>query len=119
MITKFHPTLTTEKWLRLTQQQRMLNVASELTRVKNEIRDGENEYANQALERALDLIDLTVETALAEKKSSFLYEILRFREILASVYETSQKDEQKFLILLQAFLDLDPSVHNLQLELSS
>lgn len=109
-----HAGLTVEKWRALTWDQRLLNIASELSRVKNALRDHEAQRANQAIERALELIDLTVGEA-GPKGPAFLREILRFREALVGFYIDPKKSDSEFVQLFRGFLDLESSIHNLGL----
>ena len=117
MTIKYHQGLTLERWRALSWDRRLLNIASELMRLKNRIQEGDETLANQAIERALELTDLSVESWPDGKSSSFLHEFLRFREVLAGFYVSKEKDFQEFMILFRVFLDLDPVVHNLGLEI--
>ncbi len=114
---KYHPHLSVEKWRVLAWDKRILHIASEMSRTKQWIQEKEETPAMRSLERALELTDLTLETALEEKRDSFLKEFLRFREMLASFYAGLCKDEQEFVLLMKQLLDLNPLVHNLHLEL--
>lgn len=117
MILKFHPSLTVERWRKMSWEKRLLNILSELCRAKNWIKENHNEYANLSIERALELTDLTIESGLGNKSQFFLKELLRWREMLAGFYVMPSKNYQDFLILLKGFIDLDPAIHNLHLQI--
>ena len=117
MITKFHPSLTVEKWQAMPWDKRLLNILSELVRAKNWIKGNNQEYANLSLERALELIDLTIESGMDGKSRFFPRELLRLREILAGFYIAPSKNYEEFLVLMKSFMDLDSSIHNLNLEI--
>jgi len=58
-------------------------IANELNRAKNLLRDaGDPVESSRALERAFELIDLTVDGA----SGSARFEFLRFREVLGQLY---------------------------------
>ena len=113
MIIKFHKGLTLERWNALTYQKQVLNIASELTRAKNWIQKKDFIPANESIERALELIDLTVES---RKVSGALKELLRFREVLAGFYVAHPEDTEysDFLVLMNCFLDFDECSHSLR-----
>ena len=117
MIVKFHPSLTAERWRSLGWDKRILNIASELARAKAWIHENHPGYAKQSIERALELVDLTVEAGPEGKTPGFMRELLRFRECLAGFYDTPSRGYQEFVTLMEGFLDLDPAVHNLHLEI--
>ena len=114
MNTVFHPFLTVEKWRAMPQEKQILNIVSELTRTRQWL--GKDEaFARQSLERAFELIDLTVEAG--GFSAGFLRELLRFREILAEYYVGFKNDPNEFGDLVRSFLDMNPEVHNLGLEI--
>lgn len=94
-----------------------MNLAAEITRVRFGIQEKDPPLAALAIERALELIDLTVTGEGRRRPPFFLREFLRFREVLAEFYVRREKDEQELKRILRTFLDLDPSVHNVGLEL--
>lgn len=115
MMLMFHADLTVEKWRSIPWDKRLLNIAAEMARAKHWIAKKENDLANQSIERALELMDLTVEAGIDES-FSFLREFLLAREWLAGFYVSPEKDLREFHLLLKGFLDLEPSIHNLSLE---
>ncbi|MBI3306772.1 MAG: hypothetical protein HYZ84_03055 [Candidatus Omnitrophica bacterium] len=117
MIPKLHPSLTIERWRTISLDKRLLHILSELGRAKNWIQENNQEYANLSLERALELIDLTIESGVEGKSRFFPRELLRLRKTLAEVYVSPSKDYEEFLTLMKSFMDLDPSIHNLNLQI--
>lgn len=83
-----HKTLTSERWQALSLREQMGNIGSEISRAQNTLNQP------QAIERALELIDLT----LADSKLKHKKELARVREFLCDAiygenqYNTSLKD---------------------------
>jgi len=78
----FHPGLA-ERWAGFPSDRKILMIANELNRAKNMLRDpGDPVESSRALERAFELIDLTVDGA----SGSARFEFLRFREVLGQLY---------------------------------
>lgn len=82
MILKYHKDLTLNKWLTFPLYKRILMIATEFIRSKSSIEKGNAEEVKECYERALELLDLTIETA----RGSLLRELLRLREVIASCY---------------------------------
>ncbi len=80
---KLHKTLTPNKWQKFSIKQRELMIANELNRAKNWIEKKDPEEVNNCYERALELLDLTVEIT---KSGNRLREYLRLREMMAKFY---------------------------------
>lgn len=95
-------------------EKRLLNVASEITRAKNLAAEDAG-LARQSVERALDLVDLTVESVRGQSPVYFMRELLRLREILAGEHE--RPDRAVLESVLRGLLDLNPETHNLGLEI--
>ena len=117
MILQYHPTLTVERWKSFSWDKRLLNVGAELIRAKNAVKTHDPEARKGAFERALELTDLTVEAGMEGKTRGFLKELLRFREVLADFYIHSEKKEEEIVQLARVFFDLDPVVHDLNLQI--
>lgn len=75
-----HKNLASGKWKALTFFERMANIGSEVERTIKWKKKGNKEYSRLAFERALELLDLTIEI---ERRKSYLKELLRVREILS------------------------------------
>jgi hypothetical protein len=111
----FHPGMTSEKWAAKPYSQQVLNVASELSRARHWIKEGETENLRHSLDRALELIDLTVS---ASRGTNRLRGLLRFREELAGYYLGMNKEYDKFNLLLKSFLNLEPEIVKLGITLA-
>jgi hypothetical protein len=78
----FHPGLAA-RWAGFSFDRRILMIANELNRAKNLVRDSADRIEGaRCLERAFELIDLTVDDTSRPKR----YELLRFRELLGQLY---------------------------------
>lgn len=107
MKTKFHPGLTVERWGLQPYAQQVLQVLSELNRAKRWIKEGEDAMTCRSLERALELMDLTVSANQGRRP---LRELLRSREVVAGFYVAPTKDYAEFVSLLKGLLTLDRDI---------
>jgi hypothetical protein len=78
-----HKNLNVDRWQHLSLCERLANVGSEIHRAIS-WRERNPEYAQLAVERALELLDLTIETAVGEKAR--LRELTRAREALIDYF---------------------------------
>jgi hypothetical protein len=78
-----HKNLASGGWQKLSFFEQMANVGSEVERTIKWKNKGNVEYSRLAFERALELIDLTIDN---EKIPSHLKELLRVREALADYF---------------------------------
>lgn len=82
------------RWAKFTTSEQMANIGSEVERTILWKNKNNSDYSNKAFERALELLDLTVED---KKNKSRLKEILRLREALVDYFlfdnEFSSSDE--------------------------
>src|SRR3989338_7533137 len=83
-----HKRLTSERWAELSLLEQMGNIGSEVGRAAARRRQGDENLAQKALERALELIDLTVQD---KRWRARLTEILRAREVLCDTFYGSGK----------------------------
>ncbi len=80
---KLHPSLTVEKWALFPLDRQILMIGNELRRFTNGLSAGQSDsILRETLERAFELIDLTVELA----RPAVRHELLRFREHLGELY---------------------------------
>jgi len=82
-MSRWHPTLTVERWAGFPFESRLVMVQNELSRARSSQAAGYYGGTRLALERALELLDLTVETCIREPG---LRELLRWRERIAKAY---------------------------------
>lgn len=96
---KFHKELTPAKWQRLKFVEQMANVGSDVIRALNWRKKGKSQLSENAFERALELLYLTISCS---DKLSTLTELARIREALLDFfygdneYETSDKIWSKY-----------------------
>jgi hypothetical protein len=76
-----HQELAAGRWLRLSLVEQLANVGSEVERAIRWRGKGNAAYGQRALERALELLDLTIAD---EKNRLRLKELTRLREALAA-----------------------------------
>ncbi len=107
---KFHKSLTVEKWATYTKGQQVLMIANEINRAKNWILKKQDTETNNAYERAFELIDLTVEQP---KWGNGIIELLRLREILGSLYISTEKDLHLNNLCYKSLIALSVESYNL------
>ncbi|HLQ66347.1 MAG TPA: hypothetical protein VK123_03845 [Candidatus Limnocylindrales bacterium] len=78
-----HSTLTAERWDSFTLEQQILMIANELQRAAKQMGPGDGDRRRGAYARALTLTDLTASGAV---RPNFRRELLRWRDLLASLY---------------------------------
>ena len=102
----FHKNLTQEKWNSMRIENQILNTASELLRAKNWMAKKDEVYMRNSLDRAFELVDLTIMDR-KKWKDSRLGELLKFREILGEFYIGLNKDVGQFAKLIKALLSFN------------
>lgn len=82
-----------ERWAELSLIEQLGNVSSEVGRAINATRAGKEKRAQGAIDRAVDLLDATVEVLIAQK-SPCVKEVLRARdEFLRLFYDGTFEDD--------------------------
>lgn len=96
MIDFIHQNLAQGKWFTLSLSEQLGNVGSEVGRAAKWQRHGNTLSRDKALDRAFDLLDMTI--ADARRKKS-LKELCRSREVLADVFygDNQYKDSPEAL----------------------
>ena len=89
-----HKGLAEGRWQKFDLCFQLANIGSEVSRTLNAIKKNNSLSAEKAFERALDLIDLTIE---AKPRYSALKEICRFREIFCKAYIEKDINELEYL----------------------
>lgn len=79
-----HKQLSSGRWYELTFFEQMANIGSEIERTIN-WKNRNKEYSIKAVERALELLDLTL-TDNKNKNRSRLKELTRLREVLVDYF---------------------------------
>jgi hypothetical protein len=83
MENKYHKNLTPEKWQGFSKEDQILNIASEFSRAKNGLIDNDEKRVLNCLDRAFELLDLTINDPRWHRG---LNELLRLRDVLAQFY---------------------------------
>ena len=78
-----HKTLLPDRWFEFSLVEQLANVGCDIERIIQWRKKGNLEYSQQAFERALELIDLTVADPKNRKR---LKEVLRVREALVDFF---------------------------------
>jgi len=78
-----HKQLASGRWFKMSVAEQLANVGSEVERTILWRDKNNRDYSHKAFERALELLDLTVEDV---KNKSRLKEILRLREALVDYF---------------------------------
>ena len=102
----FHKNLTSEKWNNLTKDKQILNIGSELMRVRNWLINNNEDYKIDCLNRVYELIDLTIDDKKWHRAG--LKELIRFREIMGDYYLAKEKDIMEFNKLLKVLFSFTP-----------
>jgi hypothetical protein len=79
----YHKDLTLERWQKFSFHEQMANIGSEVFRAIT-WREKNREYSRLALERALELLDITLEAVA--NSGSRLKELTRLREALVDYF---------------------------------
>lgn len=96
-----HQSLASGKWFKMSLAEQMANIGSEVERSIFWYKKGEKEYWQNAFNRTLELIDLTVSDVRHKHR---LKEILRTREVLCdlfygeNIYHISYPELQKYFL---------------------
>ncbi len=102
MDNEIHKGLAGGRWNNFTKEVQILNIASELSRTKHWLLDGDKKEAENCLIRALELTDLTINDR--KWTGSFLKELLRWRGVLAEFYISQNKEIDHFIRLFGILL---------------
>lgn len=94
--------MTLEKWQTFSLAQQLGNIGSEISRAQHWEQKNDLTSRNQALERALDLVDLT----LADQKHIKRFkEITRLREIISDLWQQNREYDVSLTDLSAILLD--------------
>ncbi|MBV8661110.1 MAG: hypothetical protein JO129_03120 [Candidatus Dependentiae bacterium] len=80
-----HTNLTQERWNTFSIHQQLANVGTDVSRAIRWKNKGNLEYSQQALDRALELLDLTIQDEKYKGRGAFR-ELLRTREALKDYF---------------------------------
>ena len=93
-----------ERWAQLSIFEQMGNIGAEVGRAVNATRAGKDKRAQGAIDRAVDLLDATVEVLVAQK-SPRVKEVLRAREEFLRLFfdDTFEEDADNIVRYFNLF----------------
>jgi hypothetical protein len=100
-----HGSLTLDRWLRFSHDQRILMIANELHRAGKLTEPGDRERRAHAYERVLALTDLTIQ---APSRRAVRRELLRWRDLVAALYLQPDADATAHAALWTCLLRFTP-----------
>ena len=100
-----HAELTAERWSRFDLGRQLLQIGVELQRATASLRPDRLESLRLSYERALRLVDLTVEV---NPIRNLRRELLRWREVVAELYSKDAPDPETHRLALRTLLYLHP-----------
>jgi len=86
----YHKDLSTGRWFELTFLEQMANIGSEVLRAIS-WKNRNPQISRRAMERALELLELTIEDEKNKSRASRLKELTRLREVLIDCYYLENK----------------------------
>ncbi len=101
-----HASLTLDRWLTFSFDQRILMIANEMHRAAKLTAPGDRERLLNAYERVLALTDLTIQ---APGRRAVRRELLRWRDLVAERYIAPDADPPAHDALLTCLLRLTPA----------
>jgi len=106
---KWHKNLDENKWGKFPLSHQVLMIANEINRARNSLKLGDQKETNLCLERALELIFLSIANL---KKKSQRKEFLRLKEVLAKEYVDNSKEIKSLDNLFKITLSLNSFAFN-------
>ena len=101
-----HASLTVQRWLKFSLEQRILMIGNEMNRTLKRVADPAPEPRRLGYERVLRLTDLTVEAGV---RPGLRRELLRWRGLVAALYVTEAADVEAHRAAFRALLQLHPA----------
>lgn len=92
-----------ERWEKFSFEEQMGHIGSEYGRAESLNKKGDQENYKVSLERAIELIELTINDKRWETR---LYEILKLKDVLVDLYEETRKYNVSAQYLENYFLSL-------------
>lgn len=78
-----HQHLVAGRWMKLTLAEQLANIGSEVSRILHWRESGDRTASEQALQRALELLDLTLTNSRIPAR---VLELARLRDVLCAVF---------------------------------
>jgi hypothetical protein len=100
-----HAALTPDRWGRFDLDQQILMIGNEMQRASSLMREEDADTRRRCYERVLRLVDLTVEL---HEKATLRRELLRWRDLIASLYIAAWPDPDAHRAAFRVLLQLRP-----------
>jgi hypothetical protein len=100
-----HASLSPERWSTFTLDQQILMIGNEMNRAAKLMRPEDRTRLQQAYERVLRLVDLTVEV---NSRPTLRRELLRWRDLIAELYIDSDPDPKQHAAAFRCLLLFTP-----------
>jgi len=100
-----HALLTAERWSVIPLEQQILMIANEMNRAAKLLATQDRDRLGNCYERILRLVDLTVET---RTRRGLRRELLRWRDLVAELYQSPNSDHVRHRAAFRALLLLHP-----------
>ena len=100
-----HAGLSPERWARFSLDQQVLMIANEMNRAAKLLGDADRDRLSNAYERALQLVDLTVQV---NARRSLRRELLRWRDLVAELYVAPESRPAAHAAAFRVLLQLTP-----------
>jgi hypothetical protein len=101
-----HASLTLQRWLQFSIEQRILMIGNEMNRTLKRLEDLAPEPRRLGYERILRLTDLTLEAGV---RPGLRRELLRWRGLAAALYVADVPDVRSHRAAFRALLQLHPA----------
>ena len=101
-----HSGLSLERWAAFSLDQQILMIGNEMNRASRLVSPADDEGLKRAYERVLRLVDLTVEV---QNGRGLRRELLRWRDLVAALYASSEPDPEAHKTAFRALLLLSPA----------
>lgn len=100
-----HAALTAERWCTFSLDQQILMIANEMNRASKVLASTDKAHLESSYERVLALTDLTIEV---QPKRSLRRELLRWRDLVASLFIAPEPQSADHHAALRCLLLLTP-----------
>ncbi len=100
-----HASLSPERWSAFTLDQQILMIGNEMNRASKLMRAETRLHLQQAYERVLRLVDLTVEV---NTRPTLRRELLRWRDLIAELYISSDPNPDRHAAAFRCLLLFTP-----------
>jgi hypothetical protein len=101
-----HASLSVERWSLIPLEQQILMIANEMNRASKLLEPEDLERRAGSYERILRLVDLTIET---RNQRGLRRELLRWRELIATLYCSVESDQALHRAAFRCLLQLNPT----------